>query len=59
MYSAQEFADLAEWLRSYVDRAAANGGDAERRRMQETFNGSSRYEYMFWDAAWNMETWPV
>ena len=59
MYSSQEFSDLAEWLRSYVDRAAAGSGDAERRRMQETFNGSSRYEYMFWDAAWNMETWPV
>jgi len=27
--------------------------------MEEAFVASSRYEYMFWDAAYRMEEWPV
>ncbi len=59
MYSSAEFAGLAEWLRSFVDRTAEEGGEALRRRMEELFLRSSRYEYMFWDAAYRMEDWPV
>ena len=59
MYSSTKFEELAEWLRSYVDRVASQSGPAELRRMEETFRNSSRYEYMFWDAAWRMEDWPV
>ena len=59
MYSAQEFADLAEWLRSFIDRVALGSGQEELGRMEEAFLVSSRYEYMFWDAAYRMEEWPV
>ena len=59
MYGSPEFAGLADWLRSYVDRVGAAGGPAERERMRVAFANGSRYEYMFWDAAWKMETWPV
>lgn len=59
MYSSPEFADLARWLRGFVDRMAEGASEAQRRRMAEAFLTSSRYEYMFWDAAWRMETWPV
>ena len=59
MYSSPEFAGLADWLRSYVDRVGALSGPAELARMRRTFDASSRYEYMFWDAAWKMEDWPV
>ncbi len=59
MYSSQEFAELAGWLRSYIDRTAAGCGEAEKGRMRDVFAVSSRYEYMFWDAAWRMEDWPV
>jgi thiaminase/transcriptional activator TenA len=59
MYSSPEFAELAEWLRSYVDRAAEATGAEGRRRMEELWVASSRYEYMFWDAAYRMEEWPV
>ena len=59
MYNSPEFAALADWLRSFVDRVADGCGEAERERMREAFAVSSRYEYMFWDAAWRMEEWPV
>ena len=59
MYSSAEFAELAEWLRGFLDRTAAEGGEAERKRMEEAFTTSSRFEYMFWDAAYRMEKWPI
>ena len=59
MYGSPEFAALADWLRSFVDRVASGSGEIERRRMGEVFLLSSRYEYMFWDAAYRMEEWPV
>lgn len=59
MYNSTEFAELAEWLRSFVDRIAEGVGESERGRMEEAFLVSSQYEYMFWDAAYRMEEWPV
>lgn len=59
MYNSQEFADLAAQLREFLDRIAENCGDDEIERMREAFLAGSRYEYMFWDAAWRMEEWPV
>jgi thiaminase/transcriptional activator TenA len=34
-------------------------GDAELGRVFERFATTSRYEWMFWDAAWRQERWPV
>ena len=59
MYSSPEFAELADWLRSFIDRTSAASGDPERARMEKAFLLSSQYEYMFWDAAYRMEEWPV
>jgi thiaminase/transcriptional activator TenA len=28
-------------------------------RMEDAFVISSRYEWMFWEMAWNEEAWPV
>jgi thiaminase (transcriptional activator TenA) len=59
MYADPEFATLAAWCRALVDRLAAGADDATRRRMEESFLTSSRYEYLFWEMAWRLETWPV
>ena len=59
MYSAPEFAELADWLRSFIDRMAKESGPQDLKRMEDTFLVSSQYEYMFWDAAYRMEEWPV
>ena len=59
MYNSREFADLAAWVRGFLDRIADGCGEDELERMREAFVTGSRYEYMFWDAAWRMEEWPV
>ena len=48
----------AAW-RELVDEFAANGGPAVREAMRDAFITSSRYEFMFWSMAYNMESWPV
>ncbi len=48
----------AAW-RELVDRFGIDGGDAVRRRMRHAFVISSRYEFMFWTMAYEMEAWPV
>ncbi len=59
MYNSQEFAELADWLRSFLDRVGLESSEEEMARMEKTFLMSSQYEYMFWDAAYRMEEWPV
>jgi thiaminase/transcriptional activator TenA len=59
MYADAEFAALAAWCRALVDRLAAGADDATRRRMEDAFLTSSRYEYLFWEMAWHVESWPV
>lgn len=46
-----------EAWRSLVDRMAADAGAAEAEAMRKAFLTSSRYEYMFWDAAYRKEQW--
>jgi thiaminase/transcriptional activator TenA len=59
MYSDPGFVQLAEWCRALTDRLAADAGEAGRRRIEEAFVTSSRYEYLFWEMAWRRESWPV
>lgn len=59
MYAAPEFAGLAGWCRSLLDRVTA-GLPADRLRpVEEAFLTSSRYEYLFWEMAVRREHWPV
>jgi thiaminase/transcriptional activator TenA len=59
MYSSEEFTDLAEWCKDLMDEVASESTAADRERYLDLFVTSSRYEYMFWDAAWRREEWPV
>ena len=59
MYADPDFAALADWCRGLVDRLAAEADASTRARMEESFLTSSRYEYLFWEMAWSLETWPV
>lgn len=59
MYADPDFAALADWCRGLIDRLAAGASPEARRRMEEAFVVSSRYEYLFWEMAWQQETWPV
>lgn len=59
VYQQGFLAESVEAWRWLVDRAAAEAGEGQRRRMHEAFLTSSRYEYMFWEMAYRRETWPV
>ncbi|ULA63618.1 MAG: Aminopyrimidine aminohydrolase [Nitrospira sp.] len=59
LYASPEFAEVQQWMRKKVDQWAKTAGVEEKRRMEESFLISSRYEWMFWDMAWNEEQWPV
>jgi thiaminase/transcriptional activator TenA len=59
MYADPEFAALAEWCRGLVDRLGDGASAEQRRRMEEAFVTSSRYEWAFWEASYKLESWPV
>lgn len=59
LYASPEFAEVQQWMRKKVDQWAKAAGKEERQRMEEAFMISSRYEWMFWEMAWNEEQWPV
>ncbi len=42
-----------------VDRLAEEVTEADRKRMEQHFVISSRYELAFWEMAYTMEKWPV
>ena len=56
MYASPEFAALAVWLRELLNTLADT---ADEKRLSEIFCASARYEYLFWEMAYRMESWPV
>lgn len=58
MYSAKEYGELAQWVKSLLDGLGHAASKAERERMAERFLLSSHFEHAFWEMAWTMEAWP-
>lgn len=59
MYNSPEFGELADWLRSFMDKTASGLSKQQQERIADIFIMNSKYEYLFWDAAYRMEEWPV
>lgn len=59
LYASPEFAAVQQWMRTKVDLWVQEAGAAEKKRMEEAFLVSSRYEWMFWEMAWKEEEWPL
>ncbi len=59
MYASQEYKALADWARSLANRLAEKASPSEIARMEEAYLTSLRYEYLFWDMAYNLEVWPA
>ena len=59
LYASPEFEAVQEWMRARVDTWARTAGHEEKKRMEQSFLLSSKYEWMFWEMAWNEEKWPV
>ena len=51
-------ASVAAWS-EFVDELAEDAGPDTRALMEEAYLTSSRYEYMFWTMAYNLEEWPA
>lgn len=56
-YAAPGFEEVGAWLRTTLNRLAANADEKSLRRLELIFKQSSHYEWMFWDMAWRMEQW--
>ena len=59
MYSSPEFVALAEWCRDLLDRLAGGLAPEAQERLEAAFLTSSRHEYLFWEAAYRRQGWPV
>jgi thiaminase/transcriptional activator TenA len=59
MYGGDEFQAVVDTVLAVTDRIGSELGEMERARVREHFVTTCRYEWMFWDAAWRQETWPV
>ncbi len=55
MYAGDDFATQARWCRQICDEAAADLAGESRRRMEDAFVTSSRYELDFFEQAWRSE----
>jgi thiaminase (transcriptional activator TenA) len=58
-YGGEAFLTTVSRVLDVVDDVGTAVGTAEVARMHELFATGCRYEWMFWEAAWRGETWPI
>jgi thiaminase/transcriptional activator TenA len=58
-YASPEFDAVVEAVVATADALGPATGPVERARCREHFATTTRYEWMFWDAAWTGLGWPV
>lgn len=58
-YSGEEFGAVVREILALVDRLAAPLGDSDRERMRQHFRRTSELEWLFWEAAYRKQAWPV
>ena len=58
-YAGGAFAATVAEVLALADRVGAGLGPDESARATGHFVTTARYEWMFWDAAWRREAWPV
>ncbi|PTL38250.1 thiaminase II [Alkalicoccus saliphilus] len=59
MYSSEEFGQTAQWCIDLLDELTAASSEAELKKLEEIFLNTTRFEYMFWDMAYNKTMWPL
>jgi len=59
LYASAEFHEAADWLKAELNREAEGATPEKRKRLEEIFVLSSRYEWMFWEMCWRGQKWPV
>jgi thiaminase/transcriptional activator TenA len=58
-YGGENFGALVQAVLDLTDRVCEDLNPSQKSRVGEAFIITSRYEWMFWDAAWQLEGWPV
>ncbi|MCP9272269.1 thiaminase II [Mycolicibacterium arenosum] len=58
-YGGEEFADTVAEVVALTDRVGPTLTQADESAAREHFTTTSRYEWMFFDAAYRREAWPV
>ena len=58
-YASDVYGRLVKQQLRLVDELGAMASRDEKARMAAHSHQSSRYEYLFWDAAYRLESWPV
>jgi thiaminase (transcriptional activator TenA) len=58
-YAGDAFAQTVAQVLEVADRTGAALGAADAERAGAHFVTTARYEWMFWDAAWRQESWPL
>jgi thiaminase (transcriptional activator TenA) len=58
-YGGEAFAATVTDVLAVADSVGPALGPSERRRAAAHFAATARYEWMFWDAAWRQEQWPL
>ncbi|HEY0813808.1 MAG TPA: thiaminase II [Pseudonocardia sp.] len=59
MYGGEAFQAVVDDVLAETDRVGATLSATELSRVREHFTTTSRYEWMFWNAGWDREAWPV
>lgn len=59
MYASEEFSAFKEDCIQLMDTVAEGKTEKELNRLEDIIVKTSYYEYMFWEMAENLETWPV
>ena len=58
-YAAEEFGSAVRQVLDVMDRCVADLPESRRALVQRHFVTTTQYEWMFWDAAWRGESWPL
>ena len=58
-YGGEEFGALVEAVLDLTEGVCEDLNPSQKSRVRDAFVVTSRYEWMFWDAAWRLEGWPV
>ena len=58
-YAGEEFADIVQAVLGLIDQIGEGLSGREESKVAEHFGATARFEWMFWDMAYRMETWPV
>ena len=57
-YSSEEYGDSVKAILEIVNQSSGSASPSEIQRMKEHFRHSARYEWMFWESAYQQQSWP-